>query len=149
MIKVIFGRVGYRVNKELINNIVRKSNRAERKITGVVEVNIISDKEMRRLNSVWRKKEKTTDVLSFAWDEEKKVGGNLLGQIFISYPQVKKQASVAKVAVTEEFVRVLVHGLLHLAGYDHKKPSQAKKMFKMQDKIIKLTICLSEGSVKA
>ncbi|MDO9509922.1 MAG: rRNA maturation RNase YbeY [Candidatus Magasanikbacteria bacterium] len=108
-----------------------------KKVEGEVDIIIIDDKEMKRLNLENRGKNKTTDVLSFAFSEDKKIKSDYLGQIFISYPQIKKQAKEYKVKEKEEFIRILTHGLLHLIGYDHNLKVKEQKMFNLQEKIIK------------
>lgn len=109
----------------------------EKKVDGVVEVNIIGDKEMTELNFQYRGKKFPTDVLSFAWEEDAKIKSRLLGQIFICLPQIQRQAKECKIKESEELARMLIHGLLHLVGHDHIKSAPAKKMFKIQEEIIK------------
>ena len=111
------------------------------KLSGEVEVSVIGEKEMKELNFRYRGKNKVTDVLSFAWQEDKKVKSEFLGQIYICYPQIARQAAELSVNVKEEFARMLTHGLLHIMGYDHVKKQDAKKMFKIQEEIV----CLYAG----
>lgn len=101
-----------------------------------LEVIVIGDKEMKNLNRSYRGKNITTDVLSFSFSEEKKVKTDFLGQIFISYPKIKKQAKEYKVKEKEEFTRMFIHGILHLLNYDHNTKSNEKKMFCLQEKIV-------------
>ncbi len=82
-----------------------------------VNVVFTEDAEVRALNAEFRNKDKTTDVLSFPWEDEE-----LLGELFISVPQVLRQAPRFGTTAHEEMRRVLVHGLLHLLEYDHIKP---------------------------
>ncbi len=112
-------------------------SKKEKKVKGSVEINMIGDKEMTELNFQYRGKKYPTDVLSFAWTEDTKIKSNLLGQIYICYPQIKRQAKECKIEEHEELARMLIHGLLHLVGHDHIKTEQAKKMFKIQEGIIK------------
>lgn len=109
----------------------------EKKVTGLVEINVIGDKEMTELNFQYRGKKYPTDVLSFAWTEDKKIKSKLLGQIYICLPQIKRQAKEYKIKEHEELARMFVHGLLHLVGHDHIKKQPAKKMFSIQEGIIK------------
>ena len=109
----------------------------EKKVDGIVEVNIIGDKEMTGLNFQYRGKKYPTDVLSFAWEEDKKMPSKMLGQIFICYPQIQRQAKAYKIKDSEELARMFIHGLLHLVGHDHIKRAPAKKMFKIQEEVIK------------
>ena len=135
MIRVDFGRIDFPLSASAIEKIVRRAARVERKIKGAVEISVIGDGEMKKINQEWRGKKTTTDVLSFAWNEDRHMKSVIIGQIFISYPFVKKQAKEAGAPFMKEFTAVLIHGLLHLVGYDHNDPKKAQKMFKMQDKI--------------
>lgn len=109
----------------------------EKKVDGVIEVNIVDDKEMTELNFQYRGKKYPTDVLSFAWEEDKKIKSKMLVQIFICFPQIQRQAKECKIADAEELARMFIHGLLHLVGHDHIKSTPAKKMFKIQEEVIK------------
>ncbi len=109
----------------------------EKKVDGVIEVNIIGDKEMTKLNFQYRGKKYPTDVLSFAWKEDKKIKTKMLGQIFICFPQIQRQAKEYKIKESEELARMFIHGLLHLVGHDHVRSAPAKQMFKIQEEVIK------------
>lgn len=113
-------------------NIIHKQT----KVNGEAEVNIVGEKEIKDLNFKYRGKNKITDVLSFAWQEDKKVRTKYLGQIYICYPRIARQAKEFKVKPQEEFVRMLAHGFLHIIGYDHIKKKEAEKMFKIQEAIV-------------
>lgn len=111
------------------------------KAKGVEEVGVVfvADKEMIALNKAYRGKDKTTDVLSFgndgAWAGEG--GAGLLGDIVISMPQIRRQAAEAKKPVRDELAMMLVHGVLHLLGYDHETLKDEKVMFPLQKRILK------------
>jgi probable rRNA maturation factor len=96
-----------------------------------LSVVFIGDRAMRTLNRQYRGKDRTTDVLSFSL-REGRFGGvqpNLLGDIVISVPTARKQAVAAGLSMQEELERLLIHGLLHLAGYDHERgPAHARTM---------------------
>lgn len=106
------------------------------KVNGSVEVNIVGDKEQKDLNFRYRGLKKTTDVLSFAWKEDKVIKTDYLGQIYISYPQISRQAKDLGIPAKEEFVRMLAHGFLHIIGHDHIEKKEAKVMFGIQEKIV-------------
>jgi len=88
-----------------------------------VNVILCSDAKQRELNRDFRKLDHVTDVLSFVWDEPA-----LLGEIYIAEGQVKKQAPLYGNTYYGELRRVLVHGLLHLCGYDHNNKTERKIM---------------------
>lgn len=137
MIEVEFiNRGKYPITKKMIETVAKKAGRYEKKIAGKVEVVLIGNSEMKKLNQSWRGKNSTTDVLSFAWAEEKTVVSRCLGQIFISWPQIAAQAKEYGVKPIEELKRMLVHGLLHLIGYEHTKRADAEKMYLLQERIL-------------
>lgn len=103
----------------------------------------VNDKRMTELNKRYRKVVKTTDVLSFPMFESKKEfvrakeeSGLIppeedifIGEIIINPYQVKRQASLYGNTFWDELLKVTIHGLLHLLGYDHERnPYQARKM---------------------
>jgi probable rRNA maturation factor len=88
-----------------------------------VNIVLCDDFMQRELNRYYRKQNRVTDVLSFAWDEP-----NFLGEIYIAEGQVKRQAPLYGNSYYKELKRVLVHGLLHLCGYDHHSKAQRKIM---------------------
>ncbi len=121
-----------------VSQVVELVARREKKVRGVVEISVVNKRMIKKINREWRGKDKVTDVLSFAWQEGLSTpGSNHLGEIYICFEKIKEQAKEFKVTAKEEFVRMLVHGLLHLVGYDHMKEKDAKKMFGKQENIIK------------
>ncbi len=103
---------------------------------------LTGDAEIKKLNRLYRKKNKTTDVLSFPLLEGKKlIGGPResvpLGDVVISVPQAKRQAAQQGKKLRQELALLLVHGILHLLGYDHVSLVQERKMFNVQDSLLK------------
>jgi probable rRNA maturation factor len=92
--------------------------------TGVTSVTIVfvSDRLMSELNLHWRDKSGTTDVLSFPAEqaEFEMAGGPTLGDIVISVERAVKQARENSWSVENEIAQLILHGLLHLCGYDHE-----------------------------
>lgn len=109
---------------------------AEKKIS--VSVAIVGKNEIRKINKIYRKKDIPTDVLSFAQYENiarlKKTRESdiLLGELIVCYDDVKEWAKKQNLNLRDEIGKVVVHGMLHLLGFQH-----GKKMFAVQEKIIK------------
>jgi probable rRNA maturation factor len=107
-----------------------------------VEISVVDDKVMRRLNRQHRGVDSTTDVLSFPYSgkdfptTEDDMDNMLLGEIVISVPKVKKQAKQAGRTIKEEFALMVVHGTLHLLGYDHRTDEEERQMFGLQQDIL-------------
>lgn len=91
-----------------------------------LDVAVVGDREMRRLNLAHRGQDETTDVLAFALREGPEGfvappdGVLHLGQVVVSYPQAERQAREAGQAVVAEIRLLVVHGVLHLLGYNHE-----------------------------
>lgn len=96
-------------------------------------VNIVigSDAMVRELNATYRKLDKVTDVLSFEWHED-----YLLGEIYIARDQVKRQAPKFGNSFYQELKRMIVHGLLHLSGYDHHTAAERAVMRRREREIL-------------
>jgi probable rRNA maturation factor len=86
------------------------------KIKKEISIAILSPVEIKKLNKIYRQKNKVTDVLSFNLDDDK-----ILGEIVICLEQAKKQAIEKKVSLQSELRLLVVHGILHLLGYDHER----------------------------
>ena len=91
------------------------------------------------LNKTYRNIDRTTDVLSFALNDNGAFPGpvNVLGDIFISIPKMKEQAIEYSHSEKRELSFLALHGLLHLLGYDHTKgPKEEEEMFGLQKEIL-------------
>src|SRR5262245_48805996 len=80
----------------------------------------LNDAQMRHYNRKYRKKDATTDVLSFSVNEKLVDQKHYLGDMLISVPQARRQAAAGKHELQEEVEILLLHGALHLLGYDHE-----------------------------
>ena len=102
---------------------------------------VCGDRRMMELNSSWRGRAGTTDVLAFAQREGQgaSLAGNLLGDVVICLDQARRQAEEQGVALEQELVLLLVHGVLHLLGYEHEGVDTATKrrMFRRQAALVK------------
>ncbi|MFH1089594.1 MAG: rRNA maturation RNase YbeY [Candidatus Uhrbacteria bacterium] len=97
-----------------------------------VSIAFVTPGVIKRLNKSYRGKDKVTDVLSFPFIDEE-----TFGEVLVCLSQAKKQAREYQHSLEEEITILLVHGLIHLFGYDHLKETEAKKMFLLQQKILK------------
>jgi probable rRNA maturation factor len=122
------GFKGAKVPRPLeLSRLARRVAQGE-KLPGRVEIVFCSDEKVRALNKAYRKLDKVTDVLSFGWDEE-----DFAGEIFIAVDQVKYQAPRFNNNYFNELRRVVVHGMLHLCGYDHMKTGERRVMREKED----------------
>lgn len=112
-----------------------------------LSIALVGDKEMRPLNAKYRKKNKTTDVLSFPADHPATAKRVLLGDVIISVEHARRQAKERNHSLKREMVILLIHGILHLLGYDHERSRRQAKI--MADLEVKLFNRLCErGLIK-
>ncbi|HNV12888.1 MAG TPA: rRNA maturation RNase YbeY [bacterium] len=96
------------------------------KIKKDISIAVIGDQKMKEINNIYRGFNKTTDVLSF---EE-------LNEVIINIKQIKRQAKEFKRTVRDEFEFILVHGLLHLVGFDDYQERGRLKMISLGEKFL-------------
>jgi len=118
--------------KEVVFGTLKKLNRGR----GEVSVHVVSKKKIKSLNKKYRKKNRVTDVLSFGTEDLQNKTEQDLGDIFICLEQIKKQAKENKIVWQEELGRMIVHGVMHLLGYDHQNSKDSKAMFRKQEKFV-------------
>jgi probable rRNA maturation factor len=107
-----------------------------------VSVLLTDDTQIEQLNKEYRHVDGSTDVLSFSQLEgddnfAQEEDDGLLGDVVISVETAKRQAESQGHFLDEEIDVLLVHGILHLLGYDHAEPDEEKKMFARQTEILK------------
>lgn len=106
--------------EKLVKKILKKE-----KAIGRIDVTLVDDKEIRKLNRKFRGKNKPTDVLAFPYGEEE-----ILGDVIISKDTARRNAKRFGVKYREEIKRLTVHGVLHILGYNHgKKMSHAEEIY--------------------
>ena len=97
-----------------------------------------NNKNIKKLNKVFRKKNKSTDILSFPLEKKVKISKNTyLGDVIISYNYLEKPRSQDSKAFKEKVTKIFIHGFLHLLGFDHKKNKDYSQMLKEENLIFK------------
>ena len=119
-----------------VADVVRAVLAAEHVGACEVGVVLVDEHEMREINREHRGRDEPTDVLSFPIDEEDELPGvdRMLGDVVICVPVLERQAGENDVAPGDELVDLLVHGVLHLLGYDHE--TDQGEMLARQDAIV-------------
>lgn len=129
-----YGYENYDYLYEVIDYTIKKLNVKD----SVFDIIFIDDEEMHRMNKEYRGIDRTTDVLSFALNDNKHIETmiNSLGDIFISIPKMKSQAIEYNHSEKRELSFLTLHGILHLLGYDHMEKSDEEIMFGLQKEIL-------------
>jgi probable rRNA maturation factor len=91
-------------------------------------VRIVSPAESRRLNAAWRGKDRPTNVLSFPAPALPAGALRPLGDVVVCDAVVRAEARAQRKSVTAHFAHLVVHGILHLLGYDHERDGEARRM---------------------
>jgi probable rRNA maturation factor len=130
----------------LVCNKIIKSQFAKFDINEVeLCVAIVDDETIKQLNKDFRKKNKPTNVLSFPnddvnlqqiSDEKLSKAHWMLGDVIISHETITKEAGNQQKNVIDHLTHMLVHGILHLIGYDHENDQDAKKMESLEESIL-------------
>jgi probable rRNA maturation factor len=144
----------FKINEKLIKKIAEKFLASRRLAKKDVSLAFIGDAKMRQLNFKYRHKDKTTDVLSFGnsplerggpeasgtgcvkgcFGEKEELG--YLGEIVINPAQIKRQAKENENSFQDELIFILVHGLLHLVGYNDETEKDRLRMINLGEKFI-------------
>ena len=130
------------LSKEDVAHVARQMTKAlHLKRTNVIYVTFATERAMQEVNKRTRGNAHATDVLSFATAEEmRRVTPRDtevdLGEIMICATYAAKEARRRSIDVREELMRLLIHGVLHIQGYDHAKEKEEAKMFALQERLV-------------
>jgi len=129
-IQLFYDGVEYRLRgwgriKELINKVIAE----EGKISGDLNFILTNDNSLREMNRKYLKHNYFTDVIIFGWGE----GRVVEGEVYISVDTVKRNAQNYKVSYKSEILRVIIHGTLHLLGYNDKSMIEKIEMRRLED----------------
>lgn len=116
---------GHTLPEGLLERAVRLTLREEGHEEGEVSVTFLSDAAIRQMNERWLGHDEPTDVLAFALHEP---GHAPLGDVYVGFEAAGRQATSEGVALEEELARLVIHGTLHVLGYDHPKGGSRERL---------------------
>lgn len=106
-----------------------------------LSIALIGNAEMQRLNAQYRNRDYPTDVLSFPAEATLPTGVRLLGDVIISVDKARQQADERKRTLEQEMVTLLIHGVLHLLGFDHERSAKDARVMGQWEKKIYRALC--------
>ncbi len=120
--------------KKVLKLWVEKIVASEKRKLKNLSYNFCSDEELFQKNKQFLNHTTYTDIITFDYSEENSISG----EIYISAERVQENADKFKITFSEELIRVMAHGVLHLCGYKDKSPIQQKQMRAAENRAIKL-----------
>ncbi len=128
--KIYYRNVKFRLGKTKdIKNWIVQVIRSEGKRTGDLSFFFLPDKDLREINSEFLEHDYNTDVIAFDYGSE----GTVSGEIYMSIETIRRNSSFYGTRLKDEILRVMVHGTLHLIGYDDRDESARKEIRVKED----------------
>jgi len=129
-IRIFYDEVEYRLKKpRIIKNLIIEVIRSENKIPDDLNFIFTGDKDMMEINKEFLNHDYLTDVITFNYNEKNKIRG----EIYINVDAVRRNSIKYKVNLENEIIRVMIHGVLHLSGYDDRKGKEKERMRKLEN----------------
>ena len=114
----------------------RWAGSALRQADAELTIRVVDRTESRDLNRTYRGKDKPTNVLSFPFEAPEHLPSHYLGDLVICAPVVAAEATAQGKPVTSHWAHMVIHGMLHLQGYDHQEEAQAAEMEQLERQIM-------------
>ena len=125
-INIFYDQIKYRLRRsKKVKELIIKVIRNEKKIPGDLNFVFTNDNFVREINRKFLNDDYYTDVITFDNSE----GNNISGEIYISVDTVRINAKKYRSTLRDEIIRVMIHGTLHLCGYDDKEEEEKRNMF--------------------
>jgi len=141
----IYTEKGIKINKRSLHKIVvLLCNELEINVS-VLEINFVSSETILGINKKYLNHNYNTDIITFDYSNER---NNLDGEIFISIDDALENSKKYHVTLNNEILRLVIHGILHMAGYDDVTLAKRKKMKKVEDVLVQKLQNLSKGLVE-
>ncbi len=122
------------VDEELLAGVCQSALEHEKEKKAQLELHVVGDKRMRRWNNEYLNHDYTTDVLAFELGYDPRLG--LCGMLVVCRPFAIRKAKELGISEQEELSRYVLHGCLHLLGYDDKSPDKRKHMWEVQETLL-------------
>ncbi len=130
----IFNHTKRKLRKANIHKVVGEITRTLHLKINDLEINFVDEKLIHDINKKYLQHDYSTDIITFNYSEDNSI---LEGEIFISVDDAQKNAKKFKVLLENEILRLLVHGILHMIGYDDIEPNDRRRMKRVENRLVK------------
>lgn len=130
---------GYDKDYSYLDGVISTTLGHEKVDNAIFSIIFVDNDEIQKINKEYRKIDKITDVISFAFEDNNNIVYNnlrILGDIYVCIPRMIEQAKEYGHSEKRELSFLVVHGLLHLLGYDHMTEAEEKEMFALQELVL-------------
>ena len=135
----IINQTDYEINVKELEDLLNYALKKEKIQNAEFSIIFVDNEKIKEINRQYRGIDKVTDVISFALEDDRTFPISdirMLGDIFVSVDKMKTQAQEYGTGEKRECAFLIIHGLLHLLGYDHMTKDEEKIMFKRQEEIL-------------
>ncbi len=135
----IINQTDYEINIKELEDLLNYALKKEKVQNAEFSIIFVDNEKIKEINRQYRGIDKVTDVISFALEDDRTfpiTDIRMLGDIFVSVDKMKTQAQEYGTGEKRECAFLIIHGLLHLLGYDHMTKDEEKIMFKRQEEIL-------------
>lgn len=102
---------------------------------GIINIIVVSENDMEELNQSYRKKEGPTDILTFSYLNSVERATDIAGEIYLCLEKIRLYALEREVSYESQLRYIIIHGLVHMMGYDHETDNESREMEKIEQKV--------------
>jgi len=125
----------YKINKKNIHSLVKNLSLELNFILETLDINIVDSKTLLQVNIEFLGHNYDTDIITFNYSDNIDI---LNGELLISYDMAEENAKRFNCSLNSEIIRLVIHGILHMTGYDDMNPEDRKKMKRKENYFVKL-----------
>ncbi len=130
---IVYANKEFKIKKTEVHKVIVQLQKKMNFSVESLQVNFINSEQILEINKKYLNHHYTTDIITFNYSGDTR---NFDGEIFISADDAKENAAKFNVDFNQEILRLITHGILHLAGYDDEQPENKKIMKKLENKYV-------------
>lgn len=124
----------FSINSVIFEPFIERLESQIEMLEGILNVIFVNDAYIQSLNKAYRGKDAPTDVLSFNYEHDP--NSDLVGEVYLSVETARRQAIDHKHSFEDELIKLIIHGVLHVHGFDHEEDEDYKEMYEVEKSIL-------------